>query len=333
MRANCGAGARRLGHGAGGVEPQAAALRACAWRAGPLADEVARLVGHLCNPADRTRRVPCSRAPRPPLEAMVWRVRGATSVLDAAWGRLGCRHGCAPPVRPCRSFPARSATDVHLVGSHGAPEWPGDSAVHQPEAQTPGHQDHEPIRSRPDRRPRAATGSAAVYELRSVAVLFGNCIEPSKVKAGGKAGRIRFACAGGSFCRLDPSYLPVIEEHINPLRAGKETAAAMDAEELVVSNLADQASAFGAIAQSLRDCLSPSTSSNPGTSCASTRASSSPACPDVSASPSARARWPTPPTPAPPPGSRTSPPGRRPSTPPGRAEAKTNGARRRPARC
>ncbi len=103
--------------------------------------------------------------------------------------------------------------------------------------------------------PRPATGSAVAYELRSVAVPFGNCIEPSNVKAGGKGCQIRFQCAGCGFYRPDPSYLPVIEEHINALRADKETAAAMDADEFVVSNLADQASAFGAIAQSMRDRL------------------------------------------------------------------------------
>lgn len=75
------------------------------------------------------------------------------------------------------------------------------------------------------------------------------------MKAGGKGCPIRFQCAGCGFYRPDPSYLPVIETHINALRADKETAAAMDADEFVVSNLADQASAFGAIAQSMRDRL------------------------------------------------------------------------------
>ncbi len=103
--------------------------------------------------------------------------------------------------------------------------------------------------------PRPATGSAVSYELRSVAVPFGNCIEPSNVKAGGKACPVRFQCAGCGFYRPDPSYLPVIETHINALRADKETAAAMDADDFVVSNLADQATAFGAIAQSMRDRL------------------------------------------------------------------------------
>ena len=43
-------------------------------------------------------------------------------------------------------------------------------------------------------------GSTA-YQMRSVAVPFGNCIEPSNVKAGGKACPIRFQCAGCGFYR------------------------------------------------------------------------------------------------------------------------------------
>jgi hypothetical protein len=103
--------------------------------------------------------------------------------------------------------------------------------------------------------PRAGPGSATSYELRSVAVPFGNCIEPSNVKAGGKACPIRFQCAGCGFYRPDPSYLPAIEEHINALRADKETAVAMDADEFVVRNLDDQAAAFSIVAQSMRDRL------------------------------------------------------------------------------
>jgi hypothetical protein len=102
---------------------------------------------------------------------------------------------------------------------------------------------------------RPDSGSAAHYELRSVAVPFGNCIEPSNVKAGGKACPIRFQCAGCGFYRPDPSYLPAIEEHINALRADRETALAMDADEFVVRNLADQADAFAGVAVVMRDKL------------------------------------------------------------------------------
>lgn len=46
------------------------------------------------------------------------------------------------------------------------------------------------------------SGSTASYELRSVAVPFGNCIEPSNVKAGGKQCPIRFQCAGCDHFRI-----------------------------------------------------------------------------------------------------------------------------------
>ncbi|WP_246632652.1 hypothetical protein [Pseudonocardia nigra] len=99
------------------------------------------------------------------------------------------------------------------------------------------------------------SGSVTDYELRSVAVPFGHCIEPSNVKAGGKQCPIRFQCAGCGFYRPDPSYLPAIEEHINALRADREIALALDADEFVTRNLADQADAFGQVATAMRDRL------------------------------------------------------------------------------
>lgn len=99
------------------------------------------------------------------------------------------------------------------------------------------------------------SGSSSRYELRSVAVPFGNCLEPSNVKAGGKQCPIRFQCAGCGFYRPDPSYLPAIEDHINALKADRETAAAMDADTFVIRNLTDQADAFTDVATAMRDKL------------------------------------------------------------------------------
>jgi hypothetical protein len=82
-----------------------------------------------------------------------------------------------------------------------------------------------------------------------------NCIEPANVKAGGKQCPIRFQCAGCGFYRPDPSYLPAIEEHINALKADRETAAAMGADGFVVRNLDDQAAAFTDVATAMRDRL------------------------------------------------------------------------------
>lgn len=80
---------------------------------------------------------------------------------------------------------------------------------------------------------------------------FGNCIEPSNVKAGGKACPIRFQCAGCGFYRPDPSYLAAIEDHIVSLKADRETATAMDADEFVIRNLTDQITAFTEVATTM----------------------------------------------------------------------------------
>ncbi len=97
--------------------------------------------------------------------------------------------------------------------------------------------------------------STSTYQLRSVAVPFGNCIEPSNIKAGGVACPIRFQCAGCGFYRPDPSYLPAMEDHIRALKAERETAMAADADEFVVRNLADQADAYNHVAAAMRDKL------------------------------------------------------------------------------
>ena len=107
-----------------------------------------------------------------------------------------------------------------------------------------------------DRSGRLAPMTSDVaYEARSVAVPFGNCIEPSNVKAGGKACPIRFQCAGCGFYRPDPSYLAAIEDHITTLKADRETAEAMDADEFVIRNLTDQINAFKEVITTMRTHL------------------------------------------------------------------------------
>lgn len=94
--------------------------------------------------------------------------------------------------------------------------------------------------------------SPLAYERASVSVPFGNCTEPSNVKAGGGHCPIRFQCAGCGFYRPDPSYLPALEAHIASLRADRETAKAMDAAEYVIANLSAEIDAFGHIAETMR---------------------------------------------------------------------------------
>lgn len=98
----------------------------------------------------------------------------------------------------------------------------------------------------------APMASATAYQARSVAVPFGNCTEPSNVKAGGKACPIRFQCAACPSYRPDPSYLPAIEDHIRSLKADREMAAMMEADEFVVRNLDDQIAAFNGTVETMR---------------------------------------------------------------------------------
>lgn len=93
------------------------------------------------------------------------------------------------------------------------------------------------------------------YQMSSVAVPFGNCIEPSNVKAGGKACPIRFQCAGCGFYRPDPSYIPAIEEHLVVLKADRETATALNAAPFVIDNLSAQIIAFQDVLSMMRSSL------------------------------------------------------------------------------
>lgn len=106
-----------------------------------------------------------------------------------------------------------------------------------------------------DRTGRHAATPARSYELRSVAVPFGNCIEPSNVKAGGQACPIRFQCSGCSFYRPDPSYLLAIEEHVTSLRADRETALAIGADDFVIRNFSDQIVSFDQVKDKMRERL------------------------------------------------------------------------------
>ncbi len=101
----------------------------------------------------------------------------------------------------------------------------------------------------------AAAPSPAAYELRSVAAPFGNCLEPTNVKAGGGACPIRFQCSGCGYYRADPSYIPAIEDHVQALRADRERAAAMGVDPFVLRNLSDQIQAYQHVLESMRDRL------------------------------------------------------------------------------
>jgi hypothetical protein len=104
-----------------------------------------------------------------------------------------------------------------------------------------------------DRSGQAApTSSVTAYEARSVAVPFGNCTEPSNVKAGGGSCPIRFQCSGCGFYRPDPSFLPAVEDHIRALKADRETARAMQAAEFVIRNITDQIDSYQSVVVGIR---------------------------------------------------------------------------------
>ncbi|MFL0295000.1 hypothetical protein ACJH6J_28760, partial [Mycobacterium sp. SMC-18] len=107
-----------------------------------------------------------------------------------------------------------------------------------------------------DRNGNAAAGpDATTYQIRSVAVPYGNCIEPTNVKAGGQSCPIRFQCAGCGFYRPDPSFIPAIEEHLNALRADRETAIAMDTAIFVTDNLSAQIESYQRVLATMKDRL------------------------------------------------------------------------------
>ncbi|WP_146064937.1 carboxypeptidase M32 [Streptomyces sp. SM1] len=97
--------------------------------------------------------------------------------------------------------------------------------------------------------------STTAYQARSVAVPYGNCTEPTNIKAGGKSCPLRFQCAGCGFYRPDPSYLPAIEEHLHQLRTDRETASALDAAGFVTRNLTDQIGAYTEVAEKMHEQL------------------------------------------------------------------------------
>ncbi|MGW3926490.1 tyrosine-type recombinase/integrase [Streptomyces microflavus] len=98
--------------------------------------------------------------------------------------------------------------------------------------------------------------SNTAYELRAVAVPFGNCKEPSNVKAGGKACPIRFQCAGCGHYRPDPSYLPAVEDHIRALKGNREMALATGAAEFVTRGLGEEISAFQEVGVKMKEYMS-----------------------------------------------------------------------------
>ena len=89
-----------------------------------------------------------------------------------------------------------------------------------------------------DRTGRARAGGTALgYERKSVPAPYGNCEEPTNVKAGGQSCPMRFQCSGCSFYRPDPSYLPAIEDEVRRLKASKAIAELTGAASYVIDGM------------------------------------------------------------------------------------------------
>lgn len=104
-----------------------------------------------------------------------------------------------------------------------------------------------------DRAGRLTPLSERAYLRGSVQVPFGNCTEPSNVKAGGHACPIRFQCVGCPSYHPDPSYLPAMEDHVRQLRAQRERAAMMGVDVFVVRNMDDEIAAYKKRVDQMRD--------------------------------------------------------------------------------
>jgi integrase len=73
---------------------------------------------------------------------------------------------------------------------------------------------------------RVGPSDLSRYALSQIAVPMGNCIEPSNVRAQGRACNFRYKCFGCAHFRTDPSYLTELRAHLTKLLAGRERLAA-----------------------------------------------------------------------------------------------------------
>jgi integrase len=98
----------------------------------------------------------------------------------------------------------------------------------------------------------APIGSATAYEMRSVAVPWGNCNEPSNVKAGGKACPARWQCPGCSHYNPDPSHLPAIEDQVRSLKASLETARAIGAAPYTIAGMEGEIADYAKVIDAMK---------------------------------------------------------------------------------
>lgn len=95
-----------------------------------------------------------------------------------------------------------------------------------------------------DTRGAHAPVSEELYSMAAVAVPFGNCTEPTNIKAGGKACPARFQCGGCTFFRSDPSHLPDLTAHLERMKEDLAWQIAQNLRPSLITDTKNEIAAF-----------------------------------------------------------------------------------------
>ncbi|MEW1920754.1 tyrosine-type recombinase/integrase [Pseudarthrobacter oxydans] len=94
-----------------------------------------------------------------------------------------------------------------------------------------------------------------LYSMAAVAVPFGNCTEPTNIKAGGKACPARFQCGGCTFFRSDPSHLPDLNAHLDRMKEDLAWQIAQNARPSLITDTQAEIDALTALVHAQEDRL------------------------------------------------------------------------------
>lgn len=88
-----------------------------------------------------------------------------------------------------------------------------------------------------------------LYSMAAVAVPFGNCTEPTNIKAAGKACPARFQCGGCTFFRSDPSHLPDLKAHLERMKEDLAWQIAQNLRPSLITDTQNEIEAFTTLVQ------------------------------------------------------------------------------------
>lgn len=91
--------------------------------------------------------------------------------------------------------------------------------------------------------------SDELHSMAAVAVPFGNCTEPTNIKAGGKACPARFQCGGCTFFRTDPSHLPDLKAHLVRMQEDLAWQTAQNLRPSLITDTTNEIASFQALVQ------------------------------------------------------------------------------------